>query len=157
MPTTEDPRQTLFTALLYFILHSKTAISLVQYALYPSLIYAQNYSWRKAEVADGLKTSRALWMNNLIYNSTTTTRYVIGRTKKKVEAACSCLNFPHSQNKTTSSIIQQQLVSTFALLPGSSVHWLVEIKKPQTSIFCSCEEPAEEASAIHNQIIMSDI
>ena len=33
--------QTLLTALLYFISHSKTAISLVKWALYPSLIYAQ--------------------------------------------------------------------------------------------------------------------
>ena len=52
----------------------------------------------------------------------------------------------------TSSIIQQQPVSTV-----SSELWLVEIKKLKVSTFCSCEEPAEEASAIHNHLMMSDI
>ena len=34
---------------------------------------------------------------------------------------------------------------------------MFKIKKLKVDTFCSCEEPADEASAIHNQIIMSDI
>ena len=38
----------------YFILHLKTAISLVKWALYASLTYAQNHLWRMVAVAEGV-------------------------------------------------------------------------------------------------------